>query len=575
MITVVCGHRGVGKTTFSQRLEIYDPTAMVIDLDQEISEGEKLSVKEIFTQLGEKHFRDLEKKYFTKIISAAAEKTYFVVGGGFDLFLVPDGVEILWIRRDTDMDGRVFPNRPRLNPDLSPIEEYRERFLTREKLFTEKSTRVYTIPEGLKKTHQLEKQIFNFECNPDGFLTLLKGNLKLHFSNTIYELRTDLLSIDEIKDYLKQTGFKFVLSFRTKEDLPKYFEIAPNYKNIFFADWALELGQPADEFLKLNPVQKIISLHSSGVSDSKLQQLESYAAQALLKWSPKCEEFCDVVKALSWQVQDPKNRNILPRSDIGKWNWLRLLLKQAQQINFWREGGGSAADQPTLFQWLNIPGRIENLAAVLGSPVYHSWSPVFHHDFISKHSMTFIAVDMTEQDWPVGIKLLTDLGLKIAAVTSPLKKVAGNFVNSKTPVNSMALNQNNIWEGTNTDIAGPKSWPLWVKVSSIALWGGEGVTPILQMKAEGEIQHYSSRTGELKNKPLNILPPAILVWAAPREGTIKPPADWPLKAVVDLNYSESSMGRDIALERGIEYISGEGFFESQARDQQLFWSKYL
>ncbi len=62
----LCGFMGCGKSTIGKALaeELGLP---FFDLDEEIVQGEKMSIPDIFSQKGEAHFRALEEKYIRKI----------------------------------------------------------------------------------------------------------------------------------------------------------------------------------------------------------------------------------------------------------------------------------------------------------------------------------------------------------------------------------------------------------------------------------------------------------------------------------------------------------------------------
>lgn len=79
-IIAIVGLMGVGKTTIgmkiAKKLGYY-----FIDSDHEIEDHEHRSISEIFSQSGEKHFREVEKKIIKEIISRD-EKIVLSLGGG-------------------------------------------------------------------------------------------------------------------------------------------------------------------------------------------------------------------------------------------------------------------------------------------------------------------------------------------------------------------------------------------------------------------------------------------------------------------------------------------------------------
>ncbi|MEQ8905550.1 shikimate kinase [Ekhidna sp.] len=78
------GLPGAGKTTMGLDLAV-DLGIQFVDLDQDIEKAEKCSIKEIFAEKGEAHFRQLEKFHLEKVIN---ELDAFVMaaGGGTPCF---------------------------------------------------------------------------------------------------------------------------------------------------------------------------------------------------------------------------------------------------------------------------------------------------------------------------------------------------------------------------------------------------------------------------------------------------------------------------------------------------------
>jgi shikimate 5-dehydrogenase len=254
----------------------------------------------------------------------------------------------------------------------------------------------------------------------------------------------------------------------------------------------------------------------------------------------------------------------LPRSSEGRWAWVRLWLKGRQKINFIREGLGSAADQPTWWEWLATPERPHVFAAVLGAPVFHSRSPAFHSHFFSQKQMPFWSIHIEEEEWDEAIPVLEKMGLIAAAVTAPLKKVAGG---------NTLWKEDGVWSAANTDLTGLGVLAAKIPVEalrSVAIWGGGGTLPTIQQVFPQAI-FYAQRTGALRSSTQMPLPNYdVLVWAAGPEAEPPQFAIMP-KYVLDLNYREDSKALEFALQTGAKYISGEKMFEIQAMAQQQLW----
>lgn len=76
------GFMGTGKTTAGKILA-ENLKREFVDLDKEIEQGEKISIKDIFKKCGEKHFRMLERKILKDILKR--KKLIVSCGGGIVL----------------------------------------------------------------------------------------------------------------------------------------------------------------------------------------------------------------------------------------------------------------------------------------------------------------------------------------------------------------------------------------------------------------------------------------------------------------------------------------------------------
>ncbi|MGZ3768187.1 MAG: shikimate kinase [Bdellovibrio sp.] len=604
MITAIIGHRGTGKTELIQRLRFYlsDKAVEVIDLDAEIEEKIGKTIHELFLVHGEPYFRELEKQMFLEVLQKPHENNmYLVLGAGFDISIIPNNVRVLWIKRKTDLDGRIFLNRPRLNPDISPLEEYKKRAEIREQAYKKRADEIYLMPEGLLENHHhamaVEKSILNHDMNDirggvtvasEVLLTTSRWKLfKDRYSNKgidFFELRDDLLSFEQIDLILTELpNEKFIYSFRRIQNWQEF--LGETSKKEFLnklhrVDWAYELGAPSAELLSLLPKEKIIlSCHEISKFHDWIQ-FEKFVGH--MKFAPEIPSFADLKKGHSWQNEKPESRSFLPRSKNGDWEWYRLYQKQRQLLNFWREGEGSAIDQPSLFNWLMTSPDFKSFAAVLGEPVKHSYTPLEHSDFFHKLKMPVFSISIGRNEWDEALPFLQKLGLTHAAVTSPHKENAAKLCQHKDlkAVNTLYFDKKNEkWLGTSTDEVGFLELIEGIGMISplqkdIFVWGGGGTLEMLK-KALPKATYFSSRTGfprQPEEYDKNV-EPKIVIWAAPRTAdTLMPPVHWVPAIVYDLNYKEDSMGREYAQKCGANYQSGLVMFIAQAREQRVFWS---
>lgn len=563
MKRVFIGHRGVGKSDLLKRHQNYFPQTAHFDLDFEIEKKANSTISEIFKSEGETFFRKIEKETFQQIIQN--HKNYVIsLGAGFDLTKLPIEIESIFVSRMTDRDGRIFLNRPRLNLNRSPLDEFQERYFERQKNYLNSATWIYHLPEGLEASNALEEKILkkSFQIT-DAYYTLTKNDLKgvdSLIKNFMHlELRTDLFSKDEISNLLRAyPNTKWLVSVRTHEPIEAPLldiDIQFDYKKA-----------------------QIVSSHANNIQKA-IQQLSQVDKNKYLKLSPVVEKFEDLISGYRWQQQDPQKRSFLPRSESGKWNWYRQISKYIQKINFVRNFT-DIQDQPSLYEWLLLPQeKPKNWGAVLGQPVHHSRSPVAHQNFCQM----FSRVEIDSLEFEIALKFLIELGLSVAAVTSPLKEKAFQISTHQTSeaklfqsANTLAFHQNKIY-AHNTDLFGFQKLVSEIKaMESVAVWGGGGTLNMIKSVLP-QAHYYSSQTGKLRDSNKKELSQYdYLIWAAPRsEKTRFPSENFSFKTVIDLNYTENSMGLEFASKQHIPYFSGIEMFTVQASEQQKFWAKSI
>ena len=561
MRRVFIGHRGVGKTSLLRRHQGYFPDVAHFDLDAEIEKSQQQKISNIFQNKGEPAFREIELSVFNQLIQN--ENFVISLGAGFNIeHLQSIDCEVIWVRRATDQDGRIFLNRPRLNPDLSALQEYQLRWKQREPRFLEACDFLYEMPEGITESDEIEKIIFQPDfCLQTGRIALLPNKMKSirYFKNI--ELRTDLFSPLEIRQIQKKYSDKnFLISYRSASNTDQTYEST--------CDWALELG-PVPEHLKKSNL--VVSIHEGSVEQG-LQKLSNYSNYSL-KLCPVIENWSELAMGHQWQQQDPSRRSFLPRTAPDQnrplWQWYREW-QIAQPIQFCNQFQ-NIIDQPSVYRAVQAQLFPDNeiFGAVMGFPIHHSKTPVTQQPQMAHR---IFQIPLLEKDFTMAIDLLCRWGLRFAAVTSPLKSVAQKLVGSQEPINSLVFNKK--WLGQNTDVDGLQSFIADLKAFSnqeIVVWGGGGVLGSLK-QVFTNIKYYSATTAQPRTDLDHAQNPQVLIWAAPRsEAVLLPPDDWELKIVLDLNYTEHSMGLELAQIRNLEYVSGLKMFYAQAERQRLFW----
>jgi shikimate 5-dehydrogenase/shikimate kinase len=595
MKLVLIGHRGVGKTSLLQRLSTYQTlrgqSTPVYDLDREIELDTGLSIQEIFETRGEIQFREMELKKFQEVTS---KSTFIIsVGAGFLMKKIKnedpkffEQLEIVWVRRPSDANGRIFLDRPRLNAEVQPLEEYHSRYEARTKLFHELCTWIYDLPEGLNALSHNEQLLFFGQINElGGGITVLPEHASNYESFKIrqwrwdadfFELRDDLLNDSQLeKFFVLLAPSQTLISFRKRNPSPLFLQaLEEGYRT----DWPLEMPSP------LSVSAAILSVHTRGPEESVQQVIERLERVAKphqnLKLAIAIQDFSELETGLQWQAKEPSRRSFLPNSVDGRWAWARLWLKDRQALNFIREGEGISLDQPTLSQWMASPARPTRFAAIVGDPVAHSFSPSEHADFFHRRLMPYFAVLIPAQEWEKAFSLLEKLGLVAISVTAPLKGKAFANAQRNTELATELGSVNTLckagseWVGHNTDYAGFEFVLSTISdLGTCVFWGGGGTLPVLKALLP-EAQSYSVRTGAPREALSQEIPPQTLIWAAgpDRESPLeRSHGEWKPKTVIDLNYREDSRAKQYCQSVGARYISGLPMFKAQAQAQREFW----
>ncbi len=618
--TALIGHRGVGKTSLLKRIEkayrSIGRRVRVFDLDQEIEQCANRSVSRIFQDDGEAVFRRLESTTFEKLekeIARTVDDVVIAFGAGFDVSRIPSNWRAIWVRRSSDETGRVFTDRPRLDSKLHALDEFKTRSDERSPKFSARADDTLLMDEGAEAGEDAAEQDFFTDSIHDlgGALTVLPENYDRDFEAWTatrvkwgirwFELRDDLLNEAQIRQAAKSLPRENILfSFRNELKEAASIELVRELSLPF--DWPIERGDLKSRQCDASKLRepRVLSLHKpSGSLVESLERLTTMGQTSpgsLLKAALPTESFTDLQEGDRWQKQDPQARVFLPMSSDGRWSWFRLLRAPDFALNFFRETAGSSQDQPTFLQWLRRrrilrQATVESaahFAAVLGDPVAHSRTPLEQADFFSKRGLSVFAIRMTEAEWADGaILVLTSMGLRAAAVTSPLKREAFHSVKRNgsadaitsqlESVNTLSFTTNDICRGTNTDLEGLKQAVGalsrdFANLRRVAVWGGGGTLDVIR-GVFPHAQFFSARTGTPRDGAQAVAPD-LVVWAAGLAGNseVSPPTNWAPKIVFDLNYSESSSAREFAIAKQARYISGLSMFRAQAKAQREFWS---
>ncbi len=532
------GQRGIGKSSFLARIK-KETTLACFDLDQEIEKMYQESIASIFARLGESTFREYEKQCL-QILMSQHEQFIMALGAGYQGDY-PEDVTVIWLRRVTEKHPRVFFDRPRLYPEFSPHEEYQKIYDERFEKFKTRSHFQFYMEEGNFNTPSLF-----YASEVSGIVTALPS-MNLEIISTLYQLRL-VEYRDDIAVQHQPLRSGALFSYRMK----------PPIKQNDFEDFGLELGKPSRRF-------SIISKHERTEGESlasffaELEKYSEYGDQ--LKAAPMIESFEELYVGHVWQQKDPVKRSFLPRSYHGKWKWYRLFMKDKMPLNFYRFDGEHNLDQPLFHEWVTTLSS-DTFAGVLGTPIEHSYSPAYHKSFFASIGIPFFAIKVERSEREIALSILKKMGLRFAAITSPLKQEG---------INTLYIHHNLSEETVNTDLKALshclKKYDL---PQPIAIWGnGEMAQNIQKFYPQAVI--YSARQGAVDCQQAR-----TLIWACGNhERFVFPDNPHRLTTVFDLSYIPWSMGKDFAFANKLHYISGEELFLTQAQEQQIFWQSFI
>lgn len=628
MIYFLVGHRGSGKTSLLKRIDAYFSESaqkvFVADLDSLIELQARAKVSEIFEFQGEPAFRKLELQVFNAFVDlhlSSESQVFLSVGAGFALENLPRKAQcqVIWIRRPTDSLGRIFLDRPRLNSQTSALGEYLERFQSREEAYAACADWVWSVLEGWNHPNEFEKNYFvsnfyldsersrNFNFEIPATFTVLPNSLKglpqrLNWKGLRFEIRDDLLSQEQQKLVFELVSKDRILySFRSSSVTLKQVESVINLGVAW--DWQCEAGDL--RLIHPSAAPTWISLHErrihNDITESVSECIHRLSAlrdqinsKACLKLAIEIKDFSELQVGHRWMLEDPKHRSFLPRTPSthsvpiqSKWNWYRLWTLPTSSLSFVREGYGSSNDQPVLAQVLQrqILPQANWFAAVLGDPVVQSRTPAEQFKFFRERGMPVFAIPLAREEWPSGpasadsLTVLREMGLRAAAVTSPLKLLAGASDSSSvnTSVNTLFWSDvDGRWISTNTDELGLKKlFEGYEQETRIAVWGGGGTIDGIRRQLP-RARLFSARTGEAKDFcGSDLVDPQVVIWAAGSLSAANPPENWQPLEVLDLSYAENSTGREFARRVGAKYVSGLSMFFEQALGQREFWKKSI
>jgi shikimate kinase len=569
---LLIGHRGVGKSTLAKNLE---PGYQVLDLDSEIERQTGSSIEELIGKCI-KNFRKLEGQILLRHLanrSNSPERLIIVAGAGIDpkyLERVKTLANILWVRRDSDREGRVFLDRPRLMPKAFPLEESKKLFSRRQSQYQAYAHEFLDLPEGPFQTEYFLSFIQSFLSgslsSPEWSETLEPGvhwrrdleRIMFLQESRFVELRNDLLAEPLICEILQSYPHEKILLSIRKKLSPALCNCLKKFAGALDCDLAFEKNLDLAEQSSL----KIISIH--GEFQKHLDFVKKYRGSHHLKWAPTIRSLSQLIEAHS--LCQSQSLSFLPISEDGRWKFYRLLRSSQNLLNFRRSRTATYQDQPTLWDLISYSHSKPNARwlGVLGQNTIYSWSPYFHQSYACARGENFFSLSLSAEPSAAELDFLLKLGLYALAVTSPFKAWAAKLCNSNESFLNTLVWRDGKWHGANTDRLALEKMAF---VAPVLIWGAGAMGKLLKSQIR-DAELISART----KKPSVSTKPHTLVWAAKPQGPM-PPIEFCPQVVIDLNYFESSLARDYAARCGATYLGGEKFFVIQALAQQKFWPK--
>ena len=127
---------GCGKSTIAQKLSGMIGTPY-IDLDDYIEKKAKMSIKEIFENKGEIHFRKLEHTYFVELLNSP-EEIIIGLGGGTPCYannhelLIGDDIISIYLKASIEtLFNRLAPNKSKRPLIADKSEEEMKEFIAK------------------------------------------------------------------------------------------------------------------------------------------------------------------------------------------------------------------------------------------------------------------------------------------------------------------------------------------------------------------------------------------------------------------------------------------------------------
>lgn len=607
-IYFLIGHRGVGKSFILKQLQ--KEFSFIFDLDHEI-EKKYGNITDFWKKEGEAKFRQLEKKFLQKLcldLKPASQDHAVIIalGGGFPLeeFDFPEKSCFVWIDRCQSHPDNVYLERPVLDPSKSHVYGgmSHERFWKRQESFLKIMDYWIRLPEGFwYQTHVFDWDGWTY-FNP--IVTFEPGlgleRLAAYWNQWggIWEWRDDLEI--QVRDFNPQS--RWLVSIRKHPDSWKV------WISRACQVWGVDVDVRLISRVSISDIQKHFPKAEVWISchDDSWPHIDGSLRVDRWKWSPVLKSWHQVRKVYQWARDQDAHRLIFERfhedfhKDDGHWRWAWA---SRQKYHFVRLNPRGKVPEQIPWYWLAraeaLGLKLQPVAAVVGDPVDHSWSPSFHESESQRlFSGTWLKATVKRHEWREFSNLIPDWKLKTLAITSPLKNevfppfTANTWVYDKGFLNTdwwafwFYLDQLSgdrkidfqsfvAWWQQRQDfwvrfLRDPFEWQRW---PSFSQWGARwGLVP-----KKFEVRVLIFGRGAMAQIARWFLPESKFWqqdWPGPFEWdwliwAHQPTREWPVSQgwrfglIWDLNYVENSRARSLAALMQSQYVGGQVFFEIQ------------
>ena len=578
---------------------MYRPTARCIDLRAEVSSRAGVPLENLLREEGESGLLVRERTVLERLLEEirppeghTPSPVYIELDPDFMAYDLPvfssPEVDILWVRRRRDRMGRIFPGYPRARPDLSPLQEYQERAVFREKRFERVATRQLLLREGQQDISEEENSVVlgSFEF-PDAVCVLsrfdrVRNSLPVRAGH--YLIRPELGDLESASQLAAGLSpERFTLQVRKAED----------------SIIALERGWKQDVSVEIAPPEAagavaMISLFELGAGPERpaaLKRLESQvtarAPGVVLKVEAEIMDWAALREVHQWRLTDPSRRVFLPLSRDGRWRWYHLLTHGRQPISVLQNGEG-VPDLPQVMESLRAKIRSAEFGFHLSESPVESSVPILLDRWFRERGLTFLEGCAEPKELPDVLELLESLGVTRLSLAGSFQRWAHDLCSDRLSLRARRqglvdtlLHGEQGWMGDCCGVSAvrkvAREWRRRAGVRdprdprALAYIGSPDGYSVVREEFPQAI-HWQGGVQADEN-PFR---PDLVVWdfARPRTGEHPDlPLVWRPRWVLDLVDAEDSPGREWAQRLGARHLAGDLFEKELSVERQAFWSE--